>query len=307
VTIRRRSLERSGKFRSEWNFWIALLLSHPYTCKPSQRNTSTDIMSDHREKHHGGPHSRTRKPLSEQDERLSSDVSPAVEFIEDVAIPPSRAHAATDAPPKRKKRQRVTNDDEYSCDELPRAQTGRASRTTPPYSTLEWCAELPSSQQPSTNNHAIGEWLTNLLNGKDARISHLEEISEYFETLSDKHIGELMFLFNKIVSLQQDIAGVKRKFPYPTFELECLWHKLKDTITSKLDECAAALGSKDKRIATLEMQIASLESKAGCRSEERNSEVDYLKAKIEDVDDLRTRLAASQLEVKKQAMEILQL
>jgi hypothetical protein len=63
------------------------------------------------------------------------------------------------------------------------------------------------------DNKAVGEMVTNLLNGKDSRIADLEENLECIEHLANENVGELLFLSDAMVVLQQDLAGIKRKYP----------------------------------------------------------------------------------------------
>ena len=177
----------------------------------------------------------------------------------------------------------------------------------------------------------MGESLTILLNRRDSRIADLEENLKYWEHHALKGDGELNFLSDEIVALQQDIAGIKRKYPFPTFKLEGLCNKLKDTVTSKLDEAAAAqtskdaeilalkeqlkqkdemsgqLKAKDETIAALEAQLSKQMDENQRHSDEQDSEIVNLPANAEVQAELQTRLTASQSEVRKQAEETLQL
>lgn len=94
---------------------------------------------------------------------------------------------------------------------------------------------------------------------------------------------------------------------FPTFKLEGIWNKLKDTVTSKLDEAAAERSSKDAKILALERQLAQQKSDVERNLVQQDLEIQDLKAKLEGEAGLRSELAASQAEVRKQAVEILQL
>jgi len=162
-------------------------------------------------------------------------------------------------------------------------------------------AQLPKK------NKDVGDLVTNLLNGKDSRIADLEEEVAYFEQFANEDVGEFLFLSEEMVVLQQDLAGIKRKYPYPTFKLGGIWNKLKDTVTSKLNEAAAEQSSKDAKILALERQLAQQKSDAEHNLAQQNLKIQDLNAKLEGEAGLRSELAASQAEVRKQAVEILQL